>query len=351
MAAKKENSRALFTRLIAEIRSLKLKPVYYLCGEEEFYLSRLTEAFSKVIPAHEKDFNFDLLYGQDLSLSKLLSLAKSYPMMAERRLIIVRNFQQLSKTAEDTDAFLQYLKQPNTTCLLVLFDTAKPAANTRLGKALLSGKEVGFYQFEPLQDYLLPDWVTDWTHAHYKQRITPAAAQLLAQFVGNNLQLLAAEIDKVCTYASGTEQITEKEVRQVIGSYREYTVIELKDAVMKRNLEHALYISEQMLQHAKTDAGEIIRLIGFFTSVFTNIWQILRLREKRLSKNQIQAELGISSSWYFNKLWDDAVQFNYAEMPGIFEALLDADRSVKGFSTLDSTAIIFFLVRRIVSGT
>ncbi|MEQ8447866.1 MAG: DNA polymerase III subunit delta, partial [Balneola sp.] len=128
----------------------------------------------------------------------------------------------------------------------------------------------------------------------------------------------------------------------------EYTAIELKEALMKRNLEQALYISEQMLQHTKTDTGEIIRLVGFFNSVFTNIWQIQRLAEKGKAKNQIQSELGIASAWYFNKLWDDASNFRYSDMPRVFEALLDADRSIKGFTTLDSTSILFLLVKRII---
>ncbi|MEQ9090483.1 MAG: DNA polymerase III subunit delta, partial [Balneola sp.] len=137
-------------------------------------------------------------------------------------------------------------------------------------------------------------------------------------------------------------------VKKIIGSYREYTAIELKEALMKRNLEQALYISEQMLQHTKTDTGEIIRLVGFFNSVFTNIWQIQRLAEKGKAKNQIQSELGIASAWYFNKLWDDASNFRYSDMPRVFEALLDADRSIKGFTTLDSTSILFLLVKRII---
>jgi len=353
--ARKQNSNKIYQTVLGDINSGNLKPVYFLCGEEEFYLDQLLDQFSKVIPAEQKDFNFDLLYGQDITPAKVLSIARSFPMMAEKRVLIIRNFMNLSKGgASDASPsghindFVDYFDSPNPSTLLILFDDKKPAGNTKIGKKLKSSKHCGFFEFERMADYLIPDWVIDWVRSHHSKNIEPAAAQLLSQFVGNNLQLLSTEIDKVCTFVDTSDTVTEADVKNIIGSYREFTAIELKEAIIARNMEQSLYISEQMLQHTKSDTGELIRLVGFFTSVFTNVWQILRLSEKGIAKNQIQNELGIGSSWYFNKLWDDASNFQYNEMPRIFEALLDADRSIKGFSTLDSTSILFFLVKRII---
>ena len=353
--ARKQNSNQVFQQVVGELNSGNLKPIYYLFGEEEFYLDQLLGKFSSIIPPEQKDFNFDLLYGQDVTPAQALSIARSFPMMAEKRVLIVRNFLQLNKGGGEDGSprghindFIQYIENPNPTTLLVCFDEKKPAGNTNIGKALKKDKKVGFYEFERMSDYLIPDWVIDWVRSNHSKNIEPAAAQLLAQFVGNNLQLLSTEIDKVCTFVDTSDTVTEADVKKIIGSYREFTAIELKEAIVARNMEQSLYISEQMLQHTKSDTGELIRLVGFFNSVFVNVWQILRLSEKGFAKNQIQSELGIGSSWYFNKLWDDASNFRYAEMPRIFEALLDADRSIKGFSTLDSTSILFFLVKRII---
>ena len=142
-------------------------------------------------------------------------------------------------------------------------------------------------------------------------------------------------------------EVTEADVKEIIGSYREYSAIELKEAIIARNLEQALYISEQILQHSKSDTGELIRLVGFFYSVFVNIWQIHRLVEKGLGKAQVQNQMGLNK-WYFDRLWNDAANFKYADMPRIFEALLDTDKSIKGFSTLDTTSILFLLVKRLI---
>lgn len=349
--ARKQNSADVFSQVLNEIKSKNLKPIYYLFGDEEFYLDQLLEKFSNILPEHEKDFNFDMLYGQDVTPGRVLSIAKSFPMMAERRVLIVRNFLQTGKGAAgdgEMNDFISYIENPNPSCLLVLFDTAKPAGNTKLGKIIAKSPNVGFSQFEAMPDYLISDWVASWVKSHYNKQINPAAAQLLAQFVGNNLQLLSTEIDKVCTFVDTSDAVSEADVKSIIGSYREYTAIELKDAVIKRDLAQALYISEQMLQHSKTDTGEIIRLVGFFYSVFVNIWQIRRLADKGVSKSQVQSQLGVNNAWYFNKLWDDASNFRYNDMPRVFEALLDADKSIKGFSTLDSTSILFLLVKRMI---
>jgi DNA polymerase-3 subunit delta len=126
-------------------------------------------------------------------------------------------------------------------------------------------------------------------------------------------------------------------------------VFELKEAIFSRNLDEALFIAEQMLQHSKANTGEIIRSVGFFYNVFSNIWQIRRLAGQGISKKQVQNTLGISNNWYFNKLWKDASAFQLAEMPGIFEALLDADRASKGFTTMDPSTILLLMIKRIIS--
>lgn len=349
--AKKTSSADYYQDILRQLSSGEMKSVYYFHGKEEFYMNRLVEHFSNLLPQHEKDFNFDLLYGQDVSPEKVLSIARSYPMMAERRVLIIRNFMQTAKGAAGEGQmadFVPYLENPNPACVLALFDSSKPAGNTKLGKALSKNKKVGFYQFEPLPDYVIPDWIIKWVQQHHKKQIDGNAAQLLSQFVGNNLQLLSTEIDKVCTFVDTRNDINEADVKKIIGSYREYTAIELKDAVLNRDLQKALFISEQILQHTKTDTGELIRLVGFFYSVFVNIWQIRRLADKGLAKAQVQAQLGVSSNWYFDRLWTDASNFRNSEMPRVFEALLDADKSIKGFTTLDSTAILFLLVKRLI---
>ncbi|MDX1671839.1 MAG: DNA polymerase III subunit delta [Balneolaceae bacterium] len=352
----KKTSIELYKEAREDLTSGPGRPVYFFSGDEEFFLDRLQQAAESMIPADQKDFNYDLLYGAEVTPERVLSIARSYPMMAEQRLLIVRDFDNLSSPVPEGDGsgggindLIPYLESPNPSTLLILIDSSKPAGNTRIGKAIRKNKKVGFYEFKEVPDYRLPDWVIDWTKHHHNKRIDPGAAQLLAQYVGNSLQLLSTEIDKVCTFVDTSETITESDVKNVIGQYREYSAFELKDALIERDLEDALYIAEQMLQHSKNNTGEIIRTVGFFYSVFSNIWQIRRLAEKGNTKEQIQESLGISNSWYFNKLWQESSNYHLHEMPRVFEALLDADRASKGFSTMDPATILLLMIKRIIN--
>jgi DNA polymerase-3 subunit delta len=104
-----------------------------------------------------------------------------------------------------------------------------------------------------------------------------------------------------------------------------------------------------MLQHSKANTGEVIGSVGFFYSVFSNVWQIRRLASQGNSKQQVQKTLGINSNWYFNKLWKDASVFELSDMPRIFESLLDADSAAKGFSKMDPSTILLLMIKRIIN--
>jgi len=352
----KKTSIELYSEILKEIKSGDQKPVYFLYGDEEFFLDKLQNAVESIIPPDQKDFNFDLLYGRDVTPEKVLSIIRSFPMMAEQRVVILRDFKELNGYAENSAGYggevndlIPYFEQPNPTTLFVCIDTKKPSGRSKLGKTLKKSKHVGFHEFEEVPDYRLPDWIIAWVQNQHNKKIEAPAAQMLAQYVGNSLQLLSTEIDKVCTFVDISEVITESHIKKIIGLYREYSVFELKDALFSRNLDEALFIAEQMLQHSKANTGEIIRSVGFFYNVFSNIWQIRRLAGQGNTKKQVQNTLGINNNWYFNKLWQDASAFQLSEMPRIFEALLDADRASKGFSTMDPSTILLLMIKRIIN--
>ncbi len=330
-------------------------PVYFLYGEETFFLDLLQDEIIKLIPKEQRDFNLDLLYGNESTPQQIVGIAKSFPMMSELRIVIVRDFRKLgdnlSEAGEKLSDLIPYLENPNPSTLLVFIDEKGPDKRTSIGQILSGnskGKNIHVQKFDKLPDYRLPDWVNDWAYHTYKIKFEPEAAQILTQLAGNNLQLLSTEIDKVCTFVDSQKRVKIDDVKKIIGSYREYSVIELKEAVIDRDLDKSLSIVEQMLLKSNADTGEVIRTVGFFYSVFSNIWQIRRLLEKGMDKSRVQQEMGVNSNWYFNQLWKDASNYRLSEMPHIFEALLDADRAVKGFSTLDTSTILLLLIKRIV---
>ncbi len=330
------------------------RPVCVLCGEETFFIDLLQEKVIGLLPDSARDFNLDLLYGNEVTPEAVLRMARSFPMMSEFRIVIVRDFQNLKGGDEsegDLNDLIPYVESPNPSTLLVLIDENTPDKRTRLGKALTSrsADQIYYREFKKLPDFKVPDWIADWAIYRHKKKLDPRATQLLFQLVGNDLQLLSTEIDKVCTFVDRREQIKLDDVKRITGSYREYSVIELKEAVIRRDLKQSLQIMEQMLLKSNQDTGEVIRTVGFFYSVFSNIWQIRRLIEKGMDKSSVQKELGIHNSWYFEQLWKDSSRFQLSEMPEIFEALMDADMAAKGYGTLDTSTILLLLIKRIAA--
>lgn len=349
---KKSTSLDEFRDAFREIRSGEnLSPIYYLYGEESFFLDMLQDEVEKLIPPEQKDFNFDLIYGADSSPARLLEMARSFPMMADRRVVIVRDFMKLGeKTDEGNLNDLEgYIRNPNPTTLLCLVDKKFPDRRSKVGKALSQKSGTArVFGFDPVPDYLLPDWVADWAKHSHKKIIEPEAARILAEMVGQDLQLLSTEIDKVCTFVDSKERVTISDIKNISGSYREFSVFELKNAVVSRNLDQAFGIAEQMLQQSNNSTGEVFKTVGFFYNVFGNIWQICRLRDSGLAKDQVQQKLGMKNNYIFNAQWNEASRFKTAEMPQIFETLLDADRAAKGFSTLDTPSIFLLMLKRII---
>lgn len=329
-----------------------VKQVYYLYGDETFLIDLIQEQIEALVPEEQKDFNFDLVYGGESTSDRVLSMANSFPMMADKRVVIVRDFLKLDDQAGSAiEDFKNYFLHSNPQCVLCLIDRKKPDGRTETGKTLNKAakkrkNEIGLYQFPKVEDHLLPNWIIDWTKHSHDMDINLRAAQILSQLVGQDLKLLSTEIEKLCTFVDSGREISLGDVKKITESYREYNVIELKEAVIKRDTESALKISEQMLLKSNNNAGEIIKTVGFFNKVFSDIWKITRLIEKGYSKDQIKTELGNPRAFYYQ--YRDAQNFRFSEMPRIFESLLDADRAAKGMSTLDSPTIFLLLIKRMI---
>lgn len=351
--ASKENSIHLYKTLMTKFKSREFNPIYFICGEEQFFIDRLQETILEAIPPEIKDFNLDLLYGQDSDIPKIVNAAKSYPMMAEKRFVIVREFFNSIKAGEAREnlsllePLIAYIQNPSDTTVLILIDSKKPAANTKFGKALKESEKVMVCEFDHIDTMQIPEWIISWTKSEYNNQIHPEAAELLFQITGSSLHQLSTEIEKLCTFKKTNELISVADVKSVAGFSRQYTIIELKDAVIRRDLKETTYIAEQILQLSTADAGEIIRSIAFFYTVFANIWKYQRMVQKGYTPAQIDKELG--GPYRTKYIAAEAKRFKQKEVLLIFEALLDADKAIKGFSKLDREAIFLLMLRRIVS--
>lgn len=347
---KKKSSLDLFREEIYSLEKGEIHPLYIIEGSEHFFIDRFIQRILEIIPIHERDFNSDFLYGNEVQLEAVLQLVKSFPMMAERRLVVVKNANDLFKRMSSNlqDDFLHYLQNPNPQTTLVIHLDPKIQKNTKIGKRL-HGPAIHGLLFDPVPDYQIVNWVMGWTRQEHNTLLSEEVAQLLTQLVGNDLKLLSSEIDKICTYTANFEgEVDLKRVRSIVGSYRGFDVFELREAINKKDLQQSFFIAQRILQQSKSDTGELIRIVAFLYSDFLKLWQIIRLKQASKSDNEIKKALYINSSYYFNRLSSDARRYSTTDMMHIFNALLDADRAIKGFSTMDVSGILMLLVKRLI---
>lgn len=380
--AKKTTSLEFYRSFREEIRSSSVKPVYAFFGEETFFIDRLQEAAIEVVPEASRDFNLDVLYGLDVKVNSVVDICRSYPMMAERRVVIVRDFMKMfsekgGENAESATALsaesgeknvsgeislddasssrggqedlAAYLKQPNPATVLFLTNETRPSQHSSVGKALKKSKVVTSHTFEAIPDYMLQQWITEWAASEYNMQFEDSAAQLLAFHVGANLQQLTVEIEKLSNYREDKGAIENEDVRQVVGLSREYSLFEFQDALLEKNREKTMVIAHQILRMADNATGEIFKMIGFLYSTFGKIWLIQRLSQKGLTPDQIKKQTGINSKFYYEKLVRAGRNYSLGDFPMMFEILLDADKALKGFSRESPEAIWLMTIKKLTN--
>ncbi len=385
--AKKSSSLEQFKAFSEELRGPEIKPVYAFFGEESFFPDHLQDAAISIVPEEARDFNLDVLYGLEVKVDKVIDICRSYPMMADRRVVVVRDFMKMfdarqtgseqpgpervaaelsgpersaggsreisldaPEAASGTmDDLVSYLKQPNPTTLLFLTSEKRPAANSKLGAALKKSKTVTSHTFDPVEEYHLQQWIIDWASMEHNLTFEDNAVQLLAFHVGNHIQQLTVEIAKLAASCKDDRPVTDRDVKELVGLSREYTMFDFQDALFERNTDKAMMIAHQLMHKADSQAGEVIKIVSYLYGIFGKIWHIQRLSRKGLTPRKIQETVGIKSNFYYNKLARAGNNYPLAVCPWLFEVLLDADKAIKGFSRQSPESVLLMTVKKITT--
>ena len=319
------------------------KPLYFLYGHERFLMGELQKLLiEKALAPHERDFNLDVVYGAEADASQVLGLCTSFPAMAQRRVVVVRDFEAL----KDNKRFVEYAKQPNPSSIVLLLCGRKPNLSTQPYRALKASGE--WAEFKPLYQ----NQVSGWISKRFKLRgikPEPKAVQRLADYLGTDLQAIESEIDKLITYSAGRKTITGDDVVRASGQTRDFNVFELQRAVGEVRYADALRITEQLLRQASNQQGEALMIVSVLTSYFTKLWKLTFLQRKQVPEKSMASHVGVSP--YFVKEYMRSLRsYNHAAIANAFASLLSADYELKGGANRDSRLILTLLIRRLLSG-
>jgi len=263
MAAKA--SGPTYEEIARDIKAGNFKPIYYLMGEEDFYIDRLSQMIvDAALKEEERDFNLDVLYGGETSANQVIQYAQGLPMMADHRVVLLREAQQMDDR-ENLTAYAQHFNP--STILVVCHKHGKLDARRQLAQEL---KKMGvLFESKRLYDSQLPGFVSSYLKGH-KMDIEPSAAHMLCEFVGSDLSRLSSEMDKLLLATPvGETRITASLVEEQTGMSKDYNSFELQNALAARDILKANRIVKYFNSNPRSFAlpPTLSSLFMFFSDV------------------------------------------------------------------------------------
>ena len=328
-----------YQNLKREIDAGNLVPVYFFFGEENFLINQLTKKIvEKGIDPATKDFNFDILQGEEVDGASIVATASSFPMMADRRVVVVKAIQKLSTS--DKKLLLGYVQDPLTSTCLIL-TAGKVDRRQSFYSSLTS--HAHWAECKILYEDQAIDWVKQWFRRN-GVTLSHEGANLLIQQVGTSLWHLYNEAEKLLTFSWGEKELGWEHVAAVVGFSRQYNTWEFTDAIGRKEFKRGMILLERLLEAGQSPVGIIVSL-----SRRINLLTRLRaMMDKGMVPNAIAKGLNLRP--YFLKLYmDQAGRYSVEELESSVRALLQADLSIK-MGYLEPNMALTLLIHHIVKG-
>lgn len=308
-------------QIVTAIKKGQVKPIYFLMGEEPYYIDKIADFIeSSLLPEEEKGFNQMVLYGRDTTVEDIISNAKRYPMMAERQLIIVKEAQDLSRTIEKLDAYVENL-QPTTT-LVFCYKYKKIDKRKKLYKAVAKAGVV----FESKRLY--ENQIAGWIQKTLKSRdysISPIAAQMLVEFLGMDLSKIDNELQKLQLIVPKGSLITPELIEENIGISKDFNNFEFRKAIGMRDVLKAHRIVNYFAQNSKDNP--MVVTVSLLFGYFSQILQYHGLTDK--SKGNVAKMLKVNP-YFVSDFVVGAGNYPMKKVSQIISLLREADMKGKG---------------------
>lgn len=334
MAKSKEKLDA--EQFVSSFRKGQFAPCYFFCGEEKYPIEQIVDALIEhAVDPSMKEFNLDIVHGNEIDGKKIVSIASSYPMMAERRVLIVKDFDRV----DGKDALDPYMEHPSATTVLAMIANSPDFRK----KPYSTFKKAGYvHESREWYDHESIAWIEQRVK-RMKTSIEPAAVQLLHSYVGNNVRELANELEKVMIACGDVPKITATHIEKVVGVSREFTSFQLCDRVGEMNIAKALEISQRMISSGESVVG----LIAALTNHFVRMWKLQDAVQQRKSEQDMLQYVYFNSFALKNTL-AQIRNFRQSDIEHAFVLLADADLAAK--SSGDPRLIITTLIAEIIAG-
>lgn len=252
-------------KIIAEWKKGVFKPVYWLEGEEEYFIDKVMDyAEHHLLPESEASFNLSVFYGRDSSWADIVNACRRYPMFAERQVVLLKEAQQM----RDIEKLEGYVDNPlPSTVFVVSYKDKKVDGRTKFAKTL---KEKGvFISTKKIYDSQLPEWTQELLRSK-ELTISPKGLALLIDHIGNDLSRIENEIEKISVNLGKRKSITEEDIEEFVGVSKDFNVFELQAALAKKDLPKSIRIIQYFESNPKAAPIQLVlpSLYSFFSKVF-----------------------------------------------------------------------------------
>ncbi len=308
-------------QIVEDIKNGSPKPIYFLMGEETYYIDMISDFIeNNILKEEETGFNQMILYGRDVSVEDIIANAKRYPMMADKQVVIVKEAQDLSRTIEK---LVSYAENPQLTTVLVICYKYKTIDKRRkLSKTIAS---MGcLFESNKLYENQVGEWITsNLMDKGYK--IEPKAGQMLVEFLGTSLSKINNELEKLMLILPKGSTISATHIEDNIGISKDFNNFELRKAVGEKQVVKANQIAMYFAQNTKSNP--LVMTISLLNSFFTQLLMYHGLKDK----GRINVAKSLRINPYFVSEYENAARkYSMRKVAQIIGYLRMADLKSKG---------------------
>ena len=309
------------TEFLEKLEVEELKSVYFLYGEERFYISEIIRVLKrKIFTEKNEDLNIEVFDAKISALDDWLRAANTLSLFGGRKMVLVRDLQTALFDKKSAEPLLDYIGNPAIgTCLVLTSD--KVDRKRKLDKMLVGLKTA--VDCSNFSEAILPRWLQSRAKSMGVQ-LSPNTARMMVDRVGSRPGLLAMELDKLIAYAGDEKKLDETSVGEVVGFFKLENVFELTKALKERNPIEALRLLGKQLHHGE----EPLKILGAIIWQFRFIWEVKHHMQRRLPAEQIAKAMN-SRPFIVEKTLPFAKGFSQRELRAGFGSLLEADWALK----------------------
>lgn len=332
-----------FEEIMRNLKTGIFSPIYILMGDEAYYIDKIAGYIEEnALAPEERDFNQEIVFGADTTAAQIVDMAKGYPMMAPRRVIIVKEAQGL----KNLEAIEKYMANPSTTSVIVLCH--KNGTIDARKKIIAKAQAVGVvFESKKLKDYQLPAFIEKYLKGR-KATIENKATMMMAESVGADLNRLTSELDKLLiSLPPNDRRVTPEVVETQVGVSKDFNSFELRNAIVNRDAYKANLIIKYFDSNPK--AGSLFSMIPLLFNYFQNLMLAYYSPNKR-DENSVAQHLDLKSVWSVKDYMTGMRNYTGMKTLQIISKIREIDAKSKGINNPNTPAgelmkeLVFFIL-------